>query len=65
MNPAKVDELDYIHFLVAAQNVFRATEAARVRLEEEKAPAHDALHASITAFMPPDRKALWPNRTLC
>jgi len=30
-DPTKVDELDYIRFLVAAQRVFSATEAARIR----------------------------------
>ena len=29
MNAPKVDELDYIHFLIAAQHAFTATEAAK------------------------------------
>jgi len=33
MNPPKADELDYIHFLIAAQKVFTCTEAARSHSE--------------------------------
>lgn len=58
MNPAKVDELDYIHFLVAAQKVFSTTEATRVRSGEETAPAHDA-YTRLLQRMSPDSKALW------
>lgn len=58
MNPAKVDELDYIHFLVAAQKVFSTTEAARVRSGEKTAPAHDA-YTRLLQRMPPDSEALW------
>ncbi|MFZ8843777.1 MAG: IS701 family transposase, partial [Thermoflexus sp.] len=42
MNPPKWDDLDSIHFLIAAQKVFTGTEAARWAPEEERAPAHDA-----------------------
>lgn len=42
MNPAKVDEFNYIQFLIAAQKVFSTTEAEKVRSGEEAAPAHDA-----------------------
>ena len=49
MNASKVDELDYIHFLVAAQRVFTTTEAARIRAGELNAPAHACLHASAEA----------------
>ncbi len=31
MNAPKVDELDYIHFVVATQQVFTTTEAVRIR----------------------------------
>lgn len=58
MNAAKVDELDYIHFLVAAQKVFSTTEAAKVRSEEKDAPAHDA-YTRLLQRMPPDSQALW------
>ncbi|MCS6910714.1 MAG: IS701 family transposase, partial [Anaerolineales bacterium] len=43
MNPAKCDALDYINFLIAAQRVYSATEAARCDPRPEEArPAHDA-----------------------
>ena len=42
MNPRKVDEYDYIQFLLAAQHVFSAVEASRVVSDEDHAPAHDA-----------------------
>ena len=43
MNPPKCDDLDYIHFLIAAQKFFfTCTEAARCQPKGEKAPAHDA-----------------------
>jgi hypothetical protein len=42
MNPPKCDDLDSIHFLIAAQKVFTGTEAARCVPEGEEAPAHDA-----------------------
>jgi hypothetical protein len=58
MNPPKVDELDYIHFLVAAQQVFSTVEAAKVRSGEEAAPAHDA-YTRLLQRIPPDSQALW------
>ena len=58
MNAPKVDELDYIHFLVAAQRVFSTTEAARIRQEEPNAPAHDA-YTRLLQRIPPDTEALW------
>jgi hypothetical protein len=58
MNPSKVDELDYINFLIAAQKVFSATEAARVREGEPNAPAHDA-YTRLLERIPPDSEALW------
>ena len=58
MNPSKVDELDYIHFLVAAQKVFSTVEAAKIRTGEEAAPAHDA-YTRLLQRMPPDSQALW------
>jgi len=43
MNAPRCDELDYIHFLVAAQKVFSNTEAARCHPEAGNGgPAHDA-----------------------
>jgi len=58
MNPPKVDELDYIHFLIAAQQVFSTVEAAKVRSGEETAPAHDA-YTRLLQRIPPDSQALW------
>jgi putative transposase len=58
VNAPKVDERDYIHFLVAAQQVFTTTEAARIRAEEPNAPAHDA-YTRLLKRIPPDTKALW------
>ena len=42
MNAPKVDELDYIQFLLAAQRVFTCTEAAACQPEQTDPPAHDA-----------------------
>jgi hypothetical protein len=58
MNPPKVDELDYIQFLVAAQQVFSTVEAAKIRSGEETAPAHDA-YTRLLQRMPPDSRGLW------
>jgi len=58
MNRPKCDAFDYIHFLIAAQEVFTCTEAARCQPEEADPPAHDA----FTRFLirqPPDPEALW------
>jgi hypothetical protein len=58
MNPPKVDELDYIQFLVAAQQVFSTVEAAKIRSGEETAPAHDA-YTRLLQRIPPDSQGLW------
>lgn len=60
MNPPKCDELDYIHFLIAAQKVFTCTEAARSqpKSRKERPPAHDAFTRLLTRE-PPDTGALW------
>ena len=58
MTALKVDELDYIHFLVAAQQAFTTTEAARIRAGEPNAPAHDA-YTRLLKRIPPDTQALW------
>lgn len=58
MNAAKVDELDYIHFLIAAQRVFSTVEAARVSPEGLRQPAHDA-YTRLLQRTPPDSMALW------
>jgi hypothetical protein len=58
MNPPKADELDYIHFLIAAQKVFTCTEAARSQPDESDPPAHDAF-TRLLKREPPDTEALW------
>jgi len=58
MRPPKVDELDYIQFLIAAQRVYTCTEAARCQPEDAKAPAHDAF-TRLLSRQPPDTAALW------
>jgi putative transposase len=57
MNPPQWDDLDYIHFLIAAQKVFTCTEAARCAPEGERAPAHDAF-TRLLPRQPPDTEAL-------
>lgn len=64
MNPPKANDLYYIHFLIAAQKVFTATEAARSQPEYPDPPAHDAF-TRLLGREPPDTKALWDEaRTL-
>lgn len=62
MNPARCDELDYIHFLVAAQTHFTCTEAARCQPAQAPAqapaPAHDAF-TRLLQRQPPDTAARW------
>lgn len=60
MNPPKCDEIDYIHFLIAAQRVFSCTEAARSQPDHDtdEAPAHDAF-TRLLQRQPPDTEALW------
>jgi hypothetical protein len=58
VNPRKVDEYDYIQFLLAAQRVFSAVEASKVVSGEEGAPAHDA-YTRLLQRIPPDSEALW------
>jgi putative transposase len=58
MNAAKVDELDYINFLIAAQRVFSTVEAAKVSPEGMRQPAHDA-YTRLLQRTPPDSMALW------
>lgn len=61
MNPPKCDELDYIHFLIAAQKVFTCTEAARSqpKSRKERPPAHDAFTRLLTREPPDTGAFLW------
>jgi hypothetical protein len=43
MNPPKVNEYDYISFLIGTQQVYSCTEAERVQPDQENGPAHDAV----------------------
>lgn len=64
MNQPKADELDYIHFLIAAQKVFTCTEAARCQPDHLDPPAHDAF-TRLLIREPPDTETLWEEaRTL-
>lgn len=58
MNLPRCDDLDYIHFLVAAQRVFSCCEAARCQPEGTARPAHDAF-TRLLHRQPPDTEALW------
>lgn len=64
MNAPKCTEYDYINFLVAAQRVFSAVEAARSHPESERQPAHDA-YTRLLQRLPPDSEALWTEVSGC
>jgi len=65
MNPAKCDELDYIHFLVAAQRVFSNTEAAKCHPSAgTDGPAHDA-YTRLLHRCQADGEALWQEVRPC
>lgn len=55
MRAAKVEDVDYIQFLIAAQRVYSACEASRCRVEPI---AHDA-YTRLLSRQPPDTAALW------
>jgi hypothetical protein len=50
--------MDYINFLIAAQQVFSSLEASRSHPMEERAPAHDA-YTRLLMRLPPDSERLW------
>jgi len=58
MNHPRCSDLDYIHFLIAAQKAFTCTEAARCQPEKPLSPAHDAF-TRLLKRQPPDTGALW------
>lgn len=64
MNAPKCTEYDYINFLVAAQQVFSAVEAARSHPESQRQPAHDA-YTRLLQRLPPDSEALWTEVQAC
>jgi len=55
----KVEDLDYIQFLLAAQTAFSCVEAASSqRGAQDEPPAHDA-YTRLLLRQPPDTEALW------
>jgi putative transposase len=58
MNPPRCGAEDYIQFLLATPKVCSATEAARVRPDHPRAPAHDAF-TRLLHRLEPDPAALW------
>jgi putative transposase len=65
VNRPKCDELDYIHFLIAAQKVFSNTEAARSHPKAEmNGPAHDA-YTRLLYRIQSDGDALWQEVQSC
>ncbi len=58
MNKAKVDEYDYIDFLIGTQQVYSCTEAERVNPREENRPAHDAYTRQLHRLFPTTER-LW------
>jgi putative transposase len=57
-NSPKVEDHDYIQFLIAAQTAFSCNEAARCSGAPDATPAHDAFTRLLTR-QPPDTQALW------
>jgi len=58
MNPAKVNEYDYINFLIATQKAYSCTEAERVQPKSERSPAHDAI-TRLLHRLEPSTEELW------
>jgi hypothetical protein len=58
MNPPKVNEYDYIDFLIGTQEVYSCTEAERVNPAQEDGPAHDAYSRQLHRLFPTTER-LW------
>lgn len=58
MNPPKVNEEDYINFIIATPREVTATEAERVQTESLNAPSHNAFTRLLTR-LEPDADSLW------
>jgi hypothetical protein len=58
MNPVRVTDVEYIHFLIAAQRVYTWVEAAQSAPDTAAPPAHDAF-VRLLHRQPPDTPALW------
>jgi hypothetical protein len=58
MNPRRIEENDYIEFLLAAQNAFRCVEASKSQPERLQSVAHD-VYTRLLTRRPLDPEALW------
>jgi hypothetical protein len=58
MNAPKVNEYEYIDFLIGTQQAYSCTEAARVQPDQEAGPAHDAI-TRLTQRLLPTTERLW------
>lgn len=58
MNPPKVNEYDYINFLIAAQKAYSCVEAERVQPETASPAAHDAVNRLLHR-LEPSSEQLW------
>jgi len=58
MNPPKVNEYDYINFLIATQKAYSGMEAQRVQPDSANSPAHDAI-TRLLHRLEPSPAALW------
>jgi len=58
MNPPKVNEYDYINFLIATQKAYSCMEAQRVQPESDDAPVHNAITRLLHRLEPSTTK-LW------
>jgi len=58
MNPPKVNENDYINFLIATQKAYSCVEAERVQPESSNAASHDAINRLLHR-MEPSSEQLW------
>lgn len=58
MNPPKVNEYDYINFLIVTHKAYSCLEAERVQPDATNSPAHDAI-TRLLHRMEPSPEALW------
>ncbi len=58
MKKEKVNEYDYIQFLIGTQKVYSCTEAERVQPDEENGPSHDTI-TRLLHRLPNDPERLW------
>ena len=58
MNPPKVNEYDYINFLIGTQKAYSCVEAERVQPKSDNAAGHDAI-TQLLHRMEPSTSQLW------